>query len=513
VSGDLEQIFNEATRLHKSGKLLDAEKGYRDVLALTPDHPNVLHLLGVTLMQQGRTREAIGHMEQAIALTAQAPVPEFHNNIATGLRAAGFLDKAVAHLQKVAELTPDDAVAQFRLGVVLLEHEKPDDAINCLQIATILKTDFAEAHINLGIALKQVGRLQEAQQALRAGLALQPRDAGTHYMLGNVLKDMGKVNDAAASFETAVALDPTHAGAQWNLALAYLSRADFVQGWKTYGWYTKIKGAVAPPFTQPSWDGGDLSGKTLLLYEEHGYGDTFQFVRYAREIRKRAGRVIVYCRPEIARLLAGTPGVDDVITTGQTPPAFDYQAAFFSLPQIMKVDLATIPRDVPYLTAPAALVEAWRGSDVIRPGRNAGIVWRGNKWTDARRVMTAEQAMRLCAMPGFNWVSLQIGAEPAERTLLSASNVKDAGALVSDWADTAALISSLDMVVTVDTAVAHLAGALGKPVWIMLPFVADWRWLIERTDSPWYPTARLFRQPKADDWDAVIAAVAAALKA
>jgi Flp pilus assembly protein TadD len=212
VSGDIEEIFSEAVRLHKSNKLVDAERRYRDVLALAPHEANVFHLLGVTLMQQGRPREAVGHMEQAIALTAQHPVPEFHNNIATSLRAIGFLDRAIMHLRMVAELKPDDADAQFRLGLVLMENGKAADAIHYFQLATILKTDFAEAHNNLGIALRQVGRLREAQQALRAALALQPRDAGTHYMLGNTLKDMGKIKDAAASFQAAAALDPAHAG-------------------------------------------------------------------------------------------------------------------------------------------------------------------------------------------------------------------------------------------------------------------------------------------------------------
>lgn len=512
MSADIEQIFSEAVGLHQSNKLLDAEKRYRDILDVAPDHANVLHLLGVTLMQQGRQREAIGHMEQAIALTTPQPVPEFHNNIATCLRAVGFLDRAITHLKTVAELKPNDAVAQLRLGLVLMENGKAADAVHYFQLATILKTDFAEAHNNLGIALRQVGKLHEAQLALRAAVALQPRDAGAHYVLGNILKDMGKIKEATASFETAAALDPTHTGAHWNTALAHLSRGDFTEGWKTYGWYTKIKGAAPLSFTQPAWDGGDLGGKTLLLYEEHGYGDTLQFIRYAREIRKHAGRVVVSCRPEMVRLLASAPGVDEAVSSGQPLPRFDYHASFFVLPQLMKTTVPSIPRGVPYLTPPAALVETWRARDILRPGRNAGIVWRGNKKTDARRTMTVDQAARLCMVPGFHWVSLQVGAEPAEDAALSAQNVKNAGTFFTDWADTAALVSALDLVVTVDTAVAHLAGALGKPVWIMLPFVPDWRWLLERADSPWYPTARLFRQPAADDWDAVITAVAAALK-
>lgn len=512
MSGDIEQIFSEAVRLHQSNKTVDAEKCYREILATAPDHANVRHLLGVTLMQQGRQREAIGHMEEAIALTADQPVPEFHNNLATGLRAIGFLDRAVTHLKVVADLKPNDAVAQLRLGLVLMENGKAADAVHYFQLATILKTDFVEAHGNLGVALKQVGKLQEAQQALGAALALQPRDANNHYVLGNILKDLGKVREAITSFQTAATLDPTHAGAQWNTALVHLLNGDFAEGWKTYGWYTKIRGAAPLSFDQPAWDGGDLGGKTLLLYEEHGYGDTLQFIRYAREIRKHAGRVVVSCRPEMAQLLASAPGVDEVVSSGQPLPPFDCHASFFVLPQLMKTTVPSIPRDVPYLTPPAALVDAWRARDILRPGRNAGIVWRGNKQTDARRAMTAEQAARLCAAPGFNWISLQVGAEPAEDAALSAHNVKSAGALFMDWADTAALIAALDLVVTVDTAVAHLAGALGKPVWIMVPFMPDWRWLLERDDSPWYPTARLFRQPAADNWDAVIAAVAGEIK-
>ena len=511
MPSDLQQIFSEAVRCHQAGRLGDAEKMYRDLLAVEPRHADVLHLLGMVEMQGGRHREGVAHIEQAIALTAARPVAEFHSNIATGFRALGLLDRAADHLKIAATLKPADAIAHFRAGLLLMEKAAYGEAMPYFRNAVALKTDFAEAHSNLGAALKHLGKLQEALEALRTAASLQPRDAAARYSLGVVLKDMGRLKEAIACFEAATALDPQHAGAQWNMALGHLLSGNFQEGWKTFDWYKKIKGAKVRSYSQPPWDGGDLAGKTILLYEDHGYGDTLQFARYAREIGARAGRVLVSCRPELARLLSRVPGVDAVVGAADPLPPFDCHASFFELPMVMGTSVQNIPSDVPYFVPPADLVGAWHGRNLLKPGLNAGIVWRGNKKTDPRRAMTVQQVAKICAVPGFNWLSLQVGVEPDEQEVLSRVGIADCGDVLSDWADTAALIATLDLVVTVDTGVAHLAGALAKPVWIMLPFVPDWRWLLERTDSPWYPTARLFRQPAIAGWDAVVHDVAQAL--
>ena len=503
MSNDLQQLLSEAVLQHKAGRLDAAEKLYRDLVAAEPQHIDGLHLLGVVQMQCGRYHEAVAHIEQAIALTAAKPVAEFHNNVATGLRALGLMDRAVGHLKTVVTLKPIDAAAHFRVGLVLMESGNHAEAVPYFRNAIALKADYAEAHSNLGAALKHLGKLGEAISAFKSALSLQPRVAAAHYALGVVLKDAGKVTEAVACFEAATALDPEHAGAQWNMALGRLLCGDFTEGWKTFGWYTKVKSANARHFTQPAWDGRPLAGQTILLYEEHGYGDTLQFLRYAGEIKKHAGRVLVSCRPEMARLASSAPGVDAVISDKDPIPAFDVHASFFALPMLMGTTLQSIPGEVPYFFPQSDLVAAWRRRGVLKAGVNAGIVWRGNKKTDARRAMETAHVAKICAVPGVNWLSLQMDVTPEEQGLLSAAGVQGCGSLVSDWADTAALISTLDLIVTVDTGVAHLAGALGKPVWILLPAVPDWRWLLERADSPWYPTARLFRQPAADDWDAV----------
>jgi tetratricopeptide (TPR) repeat protein len=404
MSADLQQTLDEAYRLHKAGNLYDAERLYRDVVKAEPRHSDALHLLGVLELQSGRPHEAVAHIEQAIAV-AEQPAVEFYTNVAAGHRALGNLDRALHHLKAAATLKPADATVHFRAGLIAMELGAFEDAVAYFGNTTALKPDFAEAHANLGNALKQLGRSEDALKSLRKAASLQPHDAGTHYALGVVLKDTGRIQDAIAAFATAVSLNAEHAGAQWNLALGHLLLGDYAEGWKTFDWYTRIKGASVRTYAQPEWTGGDLTGKTILLYEEHGYGDTLQFVRYARELKRRAGRVLVSCRPEMVRLLTSAAGVD-AVDAADMPPPFDCHASFFALPKLMGTLATSIPGDVPYLFPQADLVAAWQARDVLKPGRNAGIVWRGNKTTDARRAMTPEQVAKICAVAGFIWVSL-----------------------------------------------------------------------------------------------------------
>jgi tetratricopeptide (TPR) repeat protein len=512
LPNDLKMLFDEAVRLHRSGHVIDAEKAYRDILKLEPDQVDAIHLLGVLQIQCGRHWEGIAQIERAIALTAATPVAEFHSNIATGLRAVDLLDRAINHLKTVVTLKPTDADAHQRAGLVLMEAGAYADAAAYFSNAIALKVNFAEAHNNLGLALKQMGKYDEAVKAFRGALAAQPQNAAAHYNLGVVLKDMGAVADAAACFNKAAAFDPQNAAAQWNRTLAYLLCGDFAEGWKTFDLYAKISGAASRHFSQPAWDGGSLTGKTILLYDEHGYGDTLQFARYATDIAKQASRVVVQCRQDLMRLLATAPGVAEVVRVGDPLPPFDYHASFFVLPKLMATRMETIPSAVPYLFPPPEAVKAWQARGVLKAGKNAGVVWRGNTKTDPRRAVPIAQMAKIFAVRDFNWLSLQVGADEAEQNALADAGVQDCSGGLHDWADTAALISGLDVVVTIDTAVAHLAGALGKPVWVLLPRLPDWRWLLERRDSPWYPTARLFRQSGEADWDVVVSDVIKALE-
>jgi len=512
VPNDLQTLFSEAVRLHKSGHVIDAEKAYRDILKVEPDQVDAIHLLGVLQIQCGRNWEGIAQIEQAIALTAANPVAEFHSNIATGLRAVGQLDRAINHLKKVVTLKPTDAAMHQRAGLVLMEAGAYADAAAYFSNAIALKADFAEAHNNLGLALKQMGKYDDAIKAFRRALATQPQNAAAHYNLGVALKDIGAVADAAACFNKATALDPQNAAAQWNRTLAYLLCGDFEEGWKTFDLYARISSAAPRHFSQPAWDGGSLAGKTILLYDEHGYDDALQFARYATDIAKQAGRVLVQCRPELARLLATVPGVAEVVRDQDALPPFDCHASFVVLPKLLATRMDTIPSAVPYLFPPPEAANAWQARGVLKAGKNAGVVWRGHTKTDSHRAIPIAQMAKVFAVQGINWLSLQVGADEVERGVLAGAGVQDCGGALHDWADTAALISCLDVVLTTDTAVAHLAGALGKPVWILLPRVPDWRWLLERSDSPWYPTARLFRQSGEADWDGLIAEVVKALE-
>jgi len=294
--------------------------------------------------------------------------------------------------------------------------------------------------------------------------------------------------------------------------LLRLSRGEFIAGWAKYAWRSGLKAYAPHASEKPKWAGDDLSGRSILLHAEQGIGDTIQFVRYAQLVKARgAARVILECPPGLGRLLETVGGIDRIVRKGEDPaPDFDCHVPLPSLPGLFGTTLDTIPAVVPYLVADPAKIENWRRKLPSDQKLRVGLVWRGNPLNtrDATRSIPVEQFAPLCAVPGVDWVNLQIDARPDELDALTTQGViHDFASDIADWADTAALIAALDLVVTVDTAVAHLTGALGKPVWVLLSFVAHWCWLTERRDCPWYPTASLFRQSERRDWDPVIAKV------
>jgi hypothetical protein len=319
--------------------------------------------------------------------------------------------------------------------------------------------------------------------------------------------NQGRLEESIASYDHALRLQPNSASAHWNRALALLLAGDYERGWPKYEWRWKRKAAKPRPFRQPQWDGSPLEGRTILLWCEQGLGDAIQFVRFAQTVKQNGGRVILECPGILLRLFASVPGVDELVAEGTALSTFDVQAPFMSLPAILGTTLATIPADVPYLTADPELVARWRSRLESLPGFKIGIAWQGNahhKWDRHRSIPLAKFAP-LAEVPGVRLISLQKG--PGTDQLKSFTKhypVTDFGDELDAsgaFTDTAALIRSLDLVITTDTALAHLAGALGAPVWLALSTVVDWRWLLDREDTPWYPTMRLFRQRTLGDWD------------
>jgi hypothetical protein len=344
--------------------------------------------------------------------------------------------------------------------------------------------------------------------------------AEAHNNLGTVLKEQGNLEEAIACFERALQIEPDCAAAHWNRALIDLLTGDFARGWREYAWRWQTTQQVRRPFPQPEWDGQPLAEKTLLLHAEQGLGDTIQCIRYAPWVKQRAARVIVECQRPLFRLLSGFPGIDQLVAQGDALPQFDVQLPLLSLPGIHGTNGENVPARNPYLFAAAELVQRWRQRLSALEGVKIGISWQGNpKYaSDRYRSIPLIQFAALAEIPGVCWISLQkgLGAEQ-----LGAAGdcfrVRDFAAELDEasgpFMDTAAIMRNLDLVITSDTVNAHLAGALGVPVWVALPFVPDWRWLLNRSDTPWYPTMRLFRQGKAGDWPGVFADLQAALRA
>jgi hypothetical protein len=377
-----------------------------------------------------------------------------------------------------------------------------------------LNPNSALAHQNLAGVLTRQEKYDEAIASFRRALEFDPDNALTHYSLGVVLGGQNKLDEAAGCFRRALELEPDYAEAHHGYAFVLLSQAQFADGWREYEWRWKLKEGGEPVCSQPRWNGSALAGQTILLYAERGAGDAVQFIRYAELLKQQGGSVLVECRPELARLLATCSGVDGVVIRGEPPPKFDTYVSLLSLPGIFGTSLANIPAKVPYLWPSQSLVEPWK--DELRTVRElkVGISWQGNPKhaADRFRSIPLSQFAGIARMPGVRLYSLQVGAGREQLTELAGQMpITDLGDRLGDFYNTAAAVVNLDLVITCDSAPAHLAGALGVPVWVALAFSPDWRWLKDRTDNPWYPTMRLFRQPAHRDWDSVVGRIEEAL--
>ena len=526
---------------HQAGRLAEAETLYRQILAADPNHPDALHLLGVLAMTLKHNDRAVALMRQAIALQPRNPI--YRNNLGNALRQQGALDKAIACYQQALTLRHDDAETLTNLGVAWKEKGLLDDAIACYRRALALKPDHAEACNNLGNALTAKGQLHEALTSFAQALALKPDDANAHFNLGialrnmgrhdeaiacyqqalalkpdftdawynkgNALQDTGRRAEAIACFRQAVALRPDFAEAHYNLALAWLLLGNFLDAWPHYEWRWKCRDFHAPSrdLPRPQWDGGPLAGRTIHVHAEQGLGDSIHFVRYVALLAERGGRINLECQPQLKRLFGNIAGVGQVVTTGELLPDFDVHCPLQTLPLRFGTTLQNIPRQVPYLHADGAEIALW-GRRIQNTQRRllVGLAWAGNmlNMNDRNRSVTLATLAPLGTVEGVRFVSLQKGPPAAQaRTPPVGMELIDWTDELGDFAATAALIANLDLVIAVDTAVAHLAGAMGKPVWVLLPFAPDWRWQLKRDDSPWYPTMRLFRQIRTGDWDDV----------
>ena len=416
------------------------------------------------------------------------------------LHRAEQLEQALKHYGNAATLDPRHAMAWNNMGVILRRQGKRKAAVTCYRRAVAILPKDSTHHSNLGNVLRDLGLLEEAEQHGARAVALAPQNAGAHHNHGLILQDLGRHDEAIAEFDKAIELDPGNVGYRWDRALNLLMLGDLAKGFAEYEVRWKLPQNPPPNIAAPEWTGAALDGKTILLWSEQGFGDTLQFARYAPMVKERgAGQVLLLAQPALVRLLSGTPGLDSVVTEGAPRPRFDCHAPLLSLPRLFGTTLETIPADFPYLVVP-------EGGSSLRPDRAnlaVGICWAGKPThkNDQNRSAGIEPFLSLLEEPGIDFYSLQKGPRAADLiTSGAAALVRDLSNHIDDFADTARFIKQLDLVITVDTAVAHLAGALGVPVWVALSAVIDWRWMRGRSDSPWYSSMRLFRQKTLGDW-------------
>jgi tetratricopeptide (TPR) repeat protein len=510
--------LNRGNALLRLKRFDEALASYDKAIALKgePD-AMLLNCRGSVLRNLGRLDEALADLDQTIAL--RPDFVEAFNNRANVLKDLQRLDAALADYDRAIALKPDNADAFNNRGNLHKLLEQPDQALLDYEKAIALKPDYAEAFYNHGTMLCDLGRFAAALRQLSRAIECRPGYAEAFYNRGTALMALRRIDDALADFATALELKPDYPEAAWNRGLCNLLAGRWREGWPDYErrWETD----QAPPhwhmYGRPLWTGRqDIRGKTLLVHSEQGYGDTIMALRFVRPVAKMGAQVILDAPPALQPLLTQFEGIR-LTQPAEPPPEFDLYCPLMSLPQALDLTLEKLDAaDVPYLRAPTAHVEKWRRRLPPSGDLKVGINWAGNPTFrhDASRSIGLAGMLPLLAQSNVRFFGLQKELREGDADLLRSHPEVDAlGEGIESFADTAAIISLVDLVISSDTSVVHLAGALGKPVWVLLPFVPDWRWLLGRDDSPWYPTARLFRQPEIGDWGSVIERVASELSA
>lgn len=497
-------------------RLDDAEAACRESIAARPHDAHAWFDLGHLLMQRERLLEGAVACRQALVI--RPGYAEAENLLGCILAALGRRTEAQAAYRRALRLWPDYAEAWYNLGIVLYDADRLPAAEDAYRRALSIQPMLAEAHNNLGKVLQALGRRAEAEAAYRAALAIRADLADAHYNLGSVLKECGDVPGAEAAWRDALASRADHADAQFSLATLLLGTGRFEEGWRRYECRYRhpefVHGKSRALLHCRQWQGEPLAGKSLLVWQEDGLGDMIQFSRYCAALRAQgAARIVLGCMPALHRLFAGLDGVDAVLdhdTALAQSSAFDVWTSLLSAPFHLRTNVDAIPPPTRLRVDPA-LREKWRTQlDTLGAGMRIGLVWKGNArhYNDVNRSLPSLSTLApLWRLPGVRFVSLQKGqgedeaqAPPHRQPLLPLGSAFD------DLADTAAVVGQLNLVIGVDTSVAHLAASLGTPCWVLLPAQdADWRWMHERTDSPWYPrTLRLFRQAPDEPWSAVV---------
>jgi Tfp pilus assembly protein PilF len=499
----MQDAFRLAEEHQRAGRFAEAENICNQILRRQPGNADVLAFLSVLARLQGKMSLAADRAREAVR--AAPNIAEFHANYAEFLRLTGKPEESIATFQRAIQLKPNEPTFHNSLGTVYADRREYEPAMREYRRAIDLNRAYADAWNNLGCALRETDQLDEAAASLETAIKLPPNFPGPHMNLAIVRTSQERFTEAIESYQRAISLQPDFRDAHWSLGVLHLLLGDFERGWAEYRW----RPTQSPRFTRPIWKGEDLRGKTILLHTEQGFGDTIQFVRYVPLLREKGATVLLRCRQELARLLSP---IVTVLDPAKGLPNYDFHCAMLNLPAAFGTTLATIPASIPYLQPTPEASKRWVARLPQEKSKlRVGLAWAGSAdhKNDFRRSITFEKLGPLLQTTGVEFFSLQTGPSAPQA---KGTPIQDFTSDLRDFGDTAGLIDQLDLVITVDTAVAHLAGAMGKRVWVLLAQIPDWRWMLNRPDSPWYPTMRLFRQQTRGDWDAPIAEVAMELE-
>jgi tetratricopeptide (TPR) repeat protein len=512
----LPEKFQQSLELHRAGQLAQAQVGYEEILAIQPAHADAVNLLGAIAIQMGNPQRAVELFGRAIEIDPNNVAAYCNSGLA--LRELRQLDAALARFEQAIALKADSSEAYSNRGLVLCELKQWDAALASYRQAIAIEPDYAEAHLACARVLQELKQWDAALASCDRAIAIVPDYEEAYLGRAVVLSQRRQMDAALASYDRAIALKPDYATAHHGRAHTCLLLGDFDKGWIGYEWRWKDSDCISTgekrDFAQPLWLGKEsIARKTILLCSEQGLGDTLQFCRYARLVSDLGARVILEVHEPLRSLLAGLEGVARLVTKGDALPDFDYWCPQLSLPLAFKTRLCTIPSSAKYLASDATKVARWQRRLGEKTQPRIGLVWSGNprhRNDQNRSILLAELIRYLPG--GLQYVSLQKDVHECDRQILqSSATMLQFSDELHDFSDTAALCDCMDVVISVDTSVAHLSGALGKNTWILLPFVPDWRWLLDRDDSPWYPTAKLYRQDKFGDWTGVFEQVRASL--
>jgi tetratricopeptide (TPR) repeat protein len=512
-----DELFQSAQAHFNGQRNADAQAQINELLARKPDHVEGLNLRGLCFFRMGRTADA----EQALraALRVRPDYATALNNLGVMLAGTRRHAEAAEIFARAAEAKPNDATALLNLANSYAAQEKYDLAIPAYRRCLTVNPAVLDALQNLGQALRATGKAEEAVAYYNQAASLQSENPDAADRFATALRDVGRYKEADEAFGRALALKKDHASALWNRSLLRLLQGNFEEGWKDYEQRLRMPDAFVLKLRRhhgllgrPAWDGSSPAGKRFFIYAEQGFGDTIQFARYLPMLAREGAKITCACHTALVPLLKNVEGVEHCQPFEQPPPEFDEHFPLMSLPRRFQTTVETIPAQVPYIHPDPQKVSQWRSRMSGDTRRKIGLAWVGRRKPDPRRSMAMSDLSSLSSVENVHWISLQKGEGAAEiRNAPAGLAITDWTGELNDFSDTAALIANLDCVVTIDTAAAHLAGAMGKKVFLMLPKFATWRWMLDRNDSPWYPTMRLFRQSAQNDWQPAVAQVIQAL--